>query len=152
MTRAFLIHLFFMILGYALAVLVASAITVFIIFVPTIFPDQGAWGSAYRALRDLPAMLFVGAYYTSVYALPGWLISVITAEFRNERRKYWFGIAGLLTAVLAHFLNGQAMASFSQPSIFIGSLIGGFFGGLVYRAIAGKRSGAWKSLTKVEPA
>jgi hypothetical protein len=150
LTRPFSIHLFFMILGYALAVLVASAITVFIIFAPTVFPDNGAWGSAYRTLRDLPGMFLIGAYFTAVYALPGWLISVITAEVRNERGKYWYGVAGLLTAVLAHFLNGQAMASFSQPSIFIGSLIGGSVAGLIYWTIAGKHAGAWKKIAKVE--
>jgi hypothetical protein len=150
LTRPFLIHLFIMILGYVLAVLVASAITVFMIFAPTVFPADGAWGSAYRTLRDLPGMFLFGAYFTAVYALPGWLISVITAEVRNERRKYWFGVAGLLTAALAHFIDNQTTTSFSQPSIFIGSLVGGFFGGLVYWAIAGKHSGAWKTIPKVK--
>ncbi len=153
MTRSFLIHLMFMVLGYILAVLVASAITVFILFAPTIFPDNGAWGSAYKAWRDLPGMLLFGAYFTAIYALPGWLISVVVAELRNMRGKYLFGVAGILTAMLAHLVdNWMAGGMFSTPMIFGGSLVGGFCGGLVYWAIAGKRSGAWKSPAKVESA
>jgi hypothetical protein len=153
MSRLLLLHILMMILGYALAVLVASSITVFIIFAPTIFPDDGAWGSAYKAWRDLPAMLAFGAYFTAIYALPGWLISVIVAELHNKRTKYWFGIAGILTAILAHLVdNGIAGGMFSTPIILFGSLVGGFTGGLVYWAIAGKRSGVWKSSVKDMPA
>ena len=57
MTRPLLIHLFFMVLGYALAVAVASTITVFITFIPTVLPDDGAWGSAYKSLQELPIFL-----------------------------------------------------------------------------------------------
>ena len=82
---------------------------------------------------------------TSLYALPGWLISVVTAEFRNERRRYWFAAAGVLTALLALFLAGMGLALISMPAMFIGSLIGGFFGGLAYWAAAGRGSGGWRA-------
>ena len=145
MTRPLLIHLFFMVLGYALAISVASTITVLVIFIPTVIPDNGAWGSAYKTLQDIVPLLLFGAFYTAMFALPGWLISVITAEYRNEQRKYWFGIAGYLTAILAQliayaFIGGM----FAAPMTLIGSLIGGFCGGLAYWAISGKRSGCWK--------
>ncbi len=145
MTRPFLTHLFFMVLGYALAVQVAATITVFVIFIPTVFPDNGAWGSAYKTLQDIMPLLLFGAFYTAMFALPGWLITVITAEYRNEQRKYWFGIAGFFTAILAQliayvFIGGM----FSAPVTLIGSLIGGLCGGVTYWAVVGKRSGGWK--------
>jgi hypothetical protein len=145
MTRPVVIHLFFMVLGYALAVAVASTITVFVTFIPTVLPDDGAWGSAYKSLQELPVFLMFGALYTAMFALPGWLVSVITAEYLSGRRKYWFGIAGFLTAILAQliayaFIGGM----FAAPMTLIGSLIGGFCGGLSYWAVAGKRSGSWK--------
>jgi hypothetical protein len=90
MNRNFLKHLLFLILGYALAVAVASALTVFVKFAPTVLPDNGAWGSAYKALETLPVFLMFGAFYTAMFALPGWLISVVMAERNDERRKYWF--------------------------------------------------------------
>jgi hypothetical protein len=153
MKRAILIHLLFMILGYALAVLVASAITVFVMFAPTVLPDDGAWGSAYRALRDLPVLLIFGAFYTALFALPGWLISVVTAEYRKEQRKYWFAPAGLATSILAHLIAlGFVGKIFAEPLTVFGSLIGGFCGGLVYWAVAGKTSGQWKSNIRDKPA
>lgn len=146
MNRAFVKHLLFMILGYALAVSIASAITVFIKFAPTVLPDNGAWGSAYKALETLPVFLMFGALYTAMFALPGWLISVVIAERQSERRKYWFGLAGFVTAILAHVIALLWVGKiFAEPLTIIGSIIGGFAGGLVYWAIAGKNSGQWGS-------
>ncbi len=135
-----------MLLGYALAVQVAASITVFIIFIPTVLPDNGAWGPANKTLQDIVPLLLFGTVYTVIYALPGWLISVIAAEWRNKRCKIWFAIAGFLTAVLAQLIAYAFLGGlFAEPLTLIGSLTGGFFGGLTYRAVAGKRSGAWKS-------
>ncbi len=145
MNGRFLQHIGFMILGYALAVCGASTITVFVMFVPTVLPDNGAWGSAYKALETLPMFLMFGAFYTSMLALPGWLISVSIAERQNEQRKYWFGIAGVATTVLAHGIALYFVGKiFAEPLTIFGSLIGGFFGGLIYWVIAGKKSGNWK--------
>ncbi len=145
MTRPLLIHVFLMVLSYALAVQVAATITVLVIFIPTVFPDNGAWGSAYKTLQDIVQMLLFGAFYTAMFALPGWLISVIIAEYRNEKRKYWFGIAGFFTAILAQLIAYTFIGGiFAAPMTLIGSLIGGLLGGLTYWAIAGKRSGSWK--------
>lgn len=146
MRGALLIHLFFMLLGYALAVAVAASVTVIVIFLPTVLPDNGAWGSAYRTLQNIVPMLLFGAFYTAIFALPGWLISVVTAEYRNERRKYWFGMAGFLTAILAQLIAYAFVGGMGgEPMTLIGSPIGGFAGGLIYWAIAGRHSGAWKA-------
>jgi energy-converting hydrogenase Eha subunit A len=150
MRGALFIHLLFMLLGYALAVLVSVTIAVFVMGLPTVLPDNGNWGSFYSFWRDFPNLFLGGLTITALYALPGWLISVVAAEFRNERRRFWFAAAGVLTALLALFLAGMGRGLMSMPAMFVGSLTGGFFGGLVYWAVTGKRSGDWRSLP--EPA
>jgi energy-converting hydrogenase Eha subunit A len=147
MTRPFLIHLLFMLLGYALAVLTATTVVCIVMGLPTVFPDQGAWGSFQRYLKDFPMMFAFGMMLTAMYALPGWLISVVTAEIRNERRKYWFAVAGLLTALLAHLLSGGANYTiFADIFMTAAILAGGLCGGLAYWALTGRRSGSWKSV------
>jgi hypothetical protein len=144
-TRPFLLHLLFMPLGYALAVLVSVTIACVVMGLPTVLPDKGNWGSFYSFWRDFPSLFLGGLTITAMYALPGWLICVITAEFRNEKRRYWFAAAGVLTALLALFLAGMGHLPLSMPPMFFGSLIGGFFGGLAYWAVTGRRSGHWRT-------
>jgi len=139
-----------MALGYALAVAVATLTVCILIGLPSVFPDQGQWGSFYRNLNDLPLMLYVGAFMTAAYGFPGWLISVITAEIRSERRKFWFAIAGLLTALLAQTLSrGMNYTIFSDIFMTIAILIGGLCGGIVYWFVAGKRSGIWRRAASI---
>ena len=144
MTRPLLIRLLYMALGYALAVLVATTVVVAIVGAPTIFPDQGAWGSFYRFMQDFPMMFLFGLMMTSLYGLPGWLMTVIFAEWRNRRGKLFFALTGLWTALLALFLAGMGKGLFSEALLNIACLIGGVCGGLAYWAIAGKNSGNWK--------
>jgi hypothetical protein len=146
MTRPFLLHLAFMLLGFALAVLVSVTIACVVMGLPTVLPDMGNWGSFYSFWRDFPNLFLGGLTITGIYALPGWLISVVAAEFRKEQRRYWFAAAGVLTALLALFLAGMGRGILSMLPMFFGSLIGGFFGRLVYWAVIGKRSGQWRSL------
>jgi energy-converting hydrogenase Eha subunit A len=145
MRRALFIHLLFMLLGYALAVLVSVTIAVFVMGLPKVLPDNGNWGSFYSFWRDFPNLFLGGLTITALYALPGWLISVVAAEFRKEQGKYWFAAAGVLTALLALFLAGMGRGLMSMPAMFFGSLTGGFFGGLVYWAVIGRRSGHWRT-------
>jgi energy-converting hydrogenase Eha subunit A len=144
MTRPVLIHLLFMLLGYALAVLTATTVVCTVMGLPTVFPDQGQWGSFYRYLKDLPAMFAIGLTLTAMYGLPGWVISVVTAEIRSERRRFWFGFAGALTALLALFISSARFSFLGDPVLNGGILAGGFAGGLVYWAVIGRRSGSWK--------
>jgi hypothetical protein len=139
-----IVHLLFMLLGYALAVLVSVTIAVVIMGLPTTLPDNGNWGSFYSFWRDFPSVFLGGLTITSMYALPGWLISVLIAEARREQRRFWFAAAGVLTALLALFLAGMGRIPLSMPAMFFGSLIGGLCGGLAYWAVAGKRSGQWR--------
>jgi hypothetical protein len=147
MIRRFLIHLLFMLLGYVLAVLTATTIAVTIGGAPTVFPDQGAWGSFYKYMRDFPMMFSFGLYTTSIWALPGWLLTVVYAELRGQEGRLFFGVAGALTAVLAIFLAGNGRGLFSDMLINP-CPVGGFFGGLVYWAVAGRSSGQWRNPAK----
>ena len=144
MTRPFIIRLLFMILGYALAVLVATTVVVLIQGAPTVFPDQGAWGSFYRYLNDFPAMFVFGLMMTAIYGLPGWLISVLIAEWQGKRDKYWFAFAGVLTALLAILIASRFQRLFDDWLMNGGILVGGFCGGLAYWSVAGKTSANWK--------
>jgi hypothetical protein len=145
MTRLFLLHLLFMLLGYALAVLTATTVVCMFMGLPTVFPDQGQWGSFYRYLKDFPAMFAVGLMMTAMYGLPGWVISVVTAEVRGERRRFWFGLAGVLTALVAQMLSSwRNFTIFSDMFMTAAILTGGLCGGLVYWALIGRRSGSWK--------
>jgi hypothetical protein len=147
MTRPLLLHLFFMILGYALAVPVASTITTIVMIAPTVLPDQGKWGSFYLFMDDFPGWYYGGMWIAAIYAFPGWIVSVITAEIRKEQRKYWFAAAGVLTVLLAFTFTGFGRRIMTDPMIMFSTLIGGFFGGLVYWAMAGRRSGNWRNPT-----
>jgi energy-converting hydrogenase Eha subunit A len=147
MIRPFFIHLLSMLLGYAFAVLTATTVVCLVRGLPTVFPDQGQWGSFYRYLNDLPAIFSVGLMMTAAFGLPGWLISVVLAEVRDERRKFWFALAGVLTALLAHlFAGGTYNSSFDGIFMIASILAGGLFGGLAYWALTGRRSGSWKSV------
>ena len=134
----------FMVLGYALAVLVATTVVCILMGVPSVLPDQGAMGSFYRYLQDFPSMFAVGGMMTAIYGLPGWLITVIIAETRGQKGRIWFAIAGILTAALAILIAGRFQRVFDESWLNIAILIGGFAGGLAYRALAGKTSGNWK--------
>ena len=144
LSKHILIHLLFMALGYALAVLVATTVVVTIMGAPTILPDQGKWGSFYHFAQDFPMMFLFGLMMTSLYGLPGWLMTVIFAELRVRRGRLFFAVTGLWTALLALLVAGMGKGMFSEALLNIACLIGGICGGLAYWAIAGKNSGNWK--------
>jgi hypothetical protein len=146
MRRAFLGHLFMILLGYALAAFAAAATISLIARLPSKSPDPYYWSKVFSYGPDIPGALLVGAYVVSIYAFPGWLVSVIIAEISKEQRAYAFAAAGVLTALLALYLADMGIEFTSMSVLSFGLLIGGFFGGLVYWAVAGKRSGHWRSL------
>ncbi len=149
MSRAFLIHFLFMLVGYALAVLVASTTISLIARLPSNSPDPYYWGRVFSYGPDIPGALLIGAYVAAIYALPGWLVSVIIAEIRKEKRSFAFAAAGVLTALLALYLADMGLELTSMSTLFFAFLTGGFFGGLVYWAVAGRHSGAWRK--QLEP-
>jgi hypothetical protein len=138
MRRAFFTHLFFMLLGYALAVLAATTVTLVIMGAATPSANPGNW-------RDFPSVFPAGIFFMTIYTLPGWLTAVIAAELRKEQRWHWFAAAGVLTALLAIFIAGAWREMLAHPFYFGGVPIGWFIGGLIYWVMAGRRSGNWRS-------
>jgi hypothetical protein len=146
-------RLVWMILGYAVAVLVATFVTVALVVAISALPDNGRLGSFYTLTKDILAFAYVGLIVTSGYALPGWLISVGVAAWRAESRKGYFIITGGLTAILAHLiLSGLAGSgpmlglTGEMGGIFLWSILGGLCGGWAYWRVAVVRFGRWKRL------
>ena len=88
---------------------------------------------------------------TAFYGLPGWLISVTMAEWRGQQGKYWFSIAGALSAALAILIAGSFQRVVDGSWLNIAILIGGVAGGLAYWALAGETSGNWKLSEQAGP-
>ncbi len=147
-------RLIWMVLGYAVAVVVATFVTVALVVAASALPDGGRFGSYYKVMSDVVAFAYVGLIVTSGYALPGWLISVVIAGFRAETRRLYFIITGVLTAhlaqlILAGFAGGGPMFGLTgeMGGIYLWSMIGGAFGGWAYWWVAMVRFGKWR----VEP-
>jgi hypothetical protein len=146
-------RLVWMILGYAVAVLVATFVTVALVVAISALPDNGRLGSFYTLTKDILAFAYVGLIVTSGYALPGWLISVGVAAWRAESRKGYFIITGGLTAILAHLiLSGLAGSgpmfglTGDMGGIFLWSILGGLCGGWAYWRVALVRFGRWRTI------
>ena len=144
MIKTLAIRSLWMLLGYALAVLVATTLVCVMMGIPSLLPDHGAMGSFYRYLQDFPSMFAFGTLMTALYGLPGWLISVVYAEWRNVRHRVWFAIAGFLNGGLAILLSNNGRFYTGDFILTSAIFIGGLAGGLAYWALAGKKSGNWK--------
>jgi hypothetical protein len=144
MTRPFLLHLLFMLLGFALAALAAATIISLIALLPSSSSYPYYWSKVFSNGRQVPGTLLLATYAVAIYALPGWLISVVIAEIWKERRWQSFALAGVFTALVALYYANMERELSSLSILFFGILASGFFGGLVYWAVAGRRSGDWR--------
>ena len=141
----------FMVLGYALAVLVATMAVCVLIGIPTALPDNGEFGSFYRYQRDIPLIFVFGGLMTALYGFPGWLLTIIVTEYCSTGGRVWLGFAGILNAVLALVLSNvfpQFVIGWIMPTLQnwlnIACLFGGLCGGIAYWAISGRKAGSWK--------
>ncbi len=153
MDRILVRHFASVLLGYliyALVITCTSAITMFLFMtVRDIFLSLGNTGglTAYFYYDGLLQWIFglpVALFLIAFLGLPGWIISVVVAETRNERRKYWFALAGLLNVILGLFLIGEMDLRALGNMKFYLLLACGFHAGLTYWHYAGKHSGSWK--------
>ena len=136
--------------GYAVAVFIATSVTVVLIVAVSAFPDNGRFGSYYKVIKDVLGMAYLGMIITSTYGFPGWLISVSIAAWRVERQRVYFVIAGGLTALLAHLLlsgmaGGWTLGTTGElGGVLVWSLVGGLCGGWAYWRVAVVRFGKWR--------
>lgn len=128
-------NLAYIVLGYIVAVTVASIIVVGMFYLPTGFPNSR---SILNSLQDFVGTILIGMGYTATFALPGFLLTLIFAYKKQKEGKFYFALCGLATAILAHGIAATALTPFPSFVILL-SLFGGFFGGLAYRYVAGKK-------------
>ncbi len=140
-----------MVLGYLVAVLVATLVTVALILALSALPDGGQFGSFYNLIKDVAGFITVGLLITVSYAFPGWLICVVIAAYRSLNRRVYFLISGALTALLANALleglsGGGLMfnATGELGGVVLASIVGGAFGGWAYWRVAVVRFGKWR--------
>ncbi len=147
--RPFDVHLLFMLLGYALAVLVC--VSVELVFMSIASPRSIFGGSRWylAGSRNFQSVFTLGVFLAAIQTFPFWLVTVIIAEVRKERRWRWFAAAGAVTAILivssVGIITGSWQEMLAQPVYFGGIPIGWFCGVMVYWAVAGRRSGQWRS-------
>ncbi|MCO5145750.1 MAG: hypothetical protein M9895_06165 [Aquamicrobium sp.] len=125
--------------GYLVAVCAAVVVTVALIFSPFALPDDGANGSLFSLLGDLPFILAVGFFWTVSCALPGFIVAILLGE--SERWEHWwaYAVAGLANAVPSLAIFGVFVGSpFEMPSMVMASFPGGFAGGAAYWLSAGR--------------
>ncbi|RWQ40310.1 MAG: hypothetical protein EOS21_16045 [Mesorhizobium sp.] len=131
----------FISLGYVIAVLVAVAATFFVLLLPTVLPDGGAWGSFYRSVRGVGFVYQSVLMTTFLTALPGFLLTLLVARGQGWNRWLPFACAGALNAILALLVLSawtQTTPLNISAALLLPCLPGGFSGGYAYWAVTGR--------------
>ncbi|PZV38689.1 hypothetical protein [Mesorhizobium kowhaii] len=125
--------------GYLAAVLIAVTATMFAMLLPTVLPDDGAWGSYYATSRSLGDIFPFALMITFLTALPGFLLTLFVARRRGWVGWLPFACAGTLDAILALVILNISLVQnrpFETPlQILLPCLPGGFAGGFAYWAV-----------------
>ena len=131
--------------GYVLAVFVAVCVTELILVAPSIFPDEGRFGSFYVHLRDLPGLFVVGIIYTFGTALPGYATTLFLSHRNGSGSKLFYCTGGALTALSAHVILAGLMGGFviTPYIIFVCSVPGGMAGAFAYYVWQRKLTSFW---------
>lgn len=141
MSGRFLPHLGFMILGYFLAILVASLVLLLVISLPYFSQNTSGWSNF--IWKGYGGGLTVLMFIMGLVAFPAWVATAIICELTALRSKYFYAFMGLATAFLAHFFFNGMDVSHIDAAYLVPSLISGVSGGLTYWAFIGKHAGAW---------
>ncbi|MGI9350506.1 MAG: hypothetical protein ACR2O3_02985 [Rhizobiaceae bacterium] len=122
------------VVGYLIAVPVAVLVAATLSLLPTVFPDDGKWGSFYKELEILHFVVLMGLIYTAMTALPGYAITLVAAHHKCWHGVWFYVAAGFLTAVLAHLLLALFFGGFMLfgMKIFYASFPGGAAGAYCY--------------------
>lgn len=133
--------------GYVIAVTVATVVTVAFVLAPSALPDNGAYGTIYGNLADLPAMLTVGFIWTFPCALPGFIAAVLLGERQGWDRWLAYALAGMANAVPSFAIFAATIGSpFEIPMMVAGAFPGGFAGGAAYWFTAGRLIARWRTI------
>lgn len=128
-------------LGYALAVVVSVLVATFLMILPTVLPDEGAWGSFYRSIQDAWSIVTFGLYLTAIFAFPGFVVTLVLSILLRWRHWLPFTIAGGLDALLALYLSGGfggTTITGAPGGILLSCVPGGLAGGFAYWMTAGR--------------
>lgn len=124
-------------LGYGMAVGAATAVTVAHMILPTVLPDDGAMGSFYGQMRELPGLLMGGLVITAYAALPGFLAVVAVAARYGWHDWPRFMLSGALNVFPALWLFGGFGAMGGGDAFFTFCCLGGgLAGGFTYWFVA----------------
>lgn len=146
--RAVAIRLALIALGYFPAVAAATIVTVALMLAPTALPDDGAWGSIYASLRELPIVLAGGFIWTFICALPGFVIAILLSEASHWRGWRSYALAGCCNVAPSLAISaGLAGTPLEMPGMVAAAFPGGLAGGAAYWASAGRFAAARRRQT-----
>ena len=137
--KRWLVTVLWILLGYVAAVVSAVIMVEAIIFGPPLVSTMFVSGPD-GIVRDLGEIIGIGLYYTTICALPGFIVAIAIGERMHWKRWFHYALAGLANVVPSLALFTLADASlFDLPSFVPACLAGGYLGGTAYWLAAGRR-------------
>lgn len=132
------------ILGFIVACLVAGVATVAFVVTPADIATLPADVRPDR-LENAAVLALLAATHSAIFALPFALIAIAVAEWQGVRSWIFYAIAGIAIA-LGGFYAEYLAEVVGQPTIVNDYALRafvtvGFFGGLAYWLVAGRRAG-----------
>jgi len=128
-----LLRLTLIFIGYVVAVAVATAVTVALLFAPSL--ANGLWAGIRSALADAPPILVVGFFWTFICALPGFVVAVVLGERKQWLRWLGYAFAGLADVIPSFAIFGGLTGSLLGTSDLV---LAALPGGAAYWAAAGR--------------
>lgn len=135
------------IVGYLLAVVVSSFVFLSTVQIIGVLPDLISNGIHFEnggsyafAIKSFFSFLIAGCMLTGITALPGFVLTLIAAQFLKTDHLVYFSLCGVLTAILAAFVLGYGLGDRSMMNDILSDrvalCIGGASGGFVYGLFA----------------
>ncbi|MFZ2102504.1 MAG: hypothetical protein WAU86_18265 [Oricola sp.] len=137
--RALLHNLALALAGYVLAVFVATAFCLLVLFGLDVGFSPTEFGS--RMTKEFLWVFAIALFITATTAWPGFVATLAVARWRDWGTALYFSLSGVATAVLAVLIfaayrNDFVLAKgllFNTPIIYLGGLAGGFAYALLAR-------------------
>ncbi len=126
-------------LGYAMAVIAATAVTVVLVAVGTLLAGDAETRTMAEFVDDWATLAFIGLIVTAVSALPGFLAALWAAARGPWTGWSQFAFAGSADAVAAVLLTSLFFWDILMTVwILLACVVGGFVGGAAYWIAAGR--------------